>query len=340
MSEYQPTILTLRGENSQSSFVTLEILPHGLTIHRFIVWADGKAHDIVVGPEAPKDHEFQKYTNSIIGRYTNRIPIGDHTIERHSIKGNFTPQPNESPIVSLHGGPKGFDVAEWTRLGAHADTKLFTQAELSEISKLMHDTYSIFRLVSADADQGFPGNLVVEVLVALLPPGGEKSDLRPQDVKIGSVVLIYRAKLDENGRKVVTPVNLTQESENHWGFNLNASLDHGSLSVKNHNLTIRSNKVAELDKDKIPTGTFLKTAEHSVHLHEGKKIGESFPVKGYDDFYLFEGIETFPPSVYSLNAFHSDTDLITSVLHPGNERPVVELESELSRIKLCFQTNR
>lgn len=120
----------------------------------------------------------------------------------------------ESPKVSLHGGPKGFDAAEWTHLSTPSDAKLFTQAEQVEISKLGVGTYSIFSLESPDADQGYPGKLAVEVLVALIPPGGEEADVRPQQVKIGSVVIIYRAILDEKGKKVVTPINLTQVSEN------------------------------------------------------------------------------------------------------------------------------
>jgi aldose 1-epimerase len=95
-----------------------------------------------------------------------------------------------------------------------SDAELFTQAERAEISKLGVGTYSIFRLESPDADQGYPGKLVVEALVALIPPGGEDAAVRPQQVKIGSVVIIYRAMLDEKGKKVVTPVNLTQASEN------------------------------------------------------------------------------------------------------------------------------
>ncbi len=103
---------------------------------------------------------------------------------------------------------------EWTHLSTPSDAELFTQAEQAEISRLGVGTYSIFRLESPDADQGYPGKLTVEVLVALIPPGGEEVEVRPQQVKIGSVVIIYRAMLDEKGKRVVTPINLTQASEN------------------------------------------------------------------------------------------------------------------------------
>lgn len=84
-----------------------KILPFGLTLHRIIVQADGhvslydgsnplqcfdyvQTHDIVVGPEDPEGHATQRYVNTIIGRFTNRIPAGTHMIERKGIKGQMT----------------------------------------------------------------------------------------------------------------------------------------------------------------------------------------------------------------------------------------------------------
>lgn len=60
--------------------------------------------------------------------------------------------------------------------------------------------HAIFRLEPADADQGYPGKLVVEVLVELIRPGGEEVDLRPQRVKISSIVIIYRGETKMAGR--------------------------------------------------------------------------------------------------------------------------------------------
>lgn len=120
---------------------------------------------------------------------------------------------------------------------------------------------AIFRLVSEDGDQGYPGKLVTEAFVALIAPvvqkhqTGDPSDGGNLNYDLGSILLIYRSKLDENTKKTVTPVNLTQVNRlygtdvrhkltvafQHWGFNLDASLRDGpeSLSVKNHILTIK-----------------------------------------------------------------------------------------------------
>ncbi|KAG5652985.1 hypothetical protein H0H81_002810 [Sphagnurus paluster] len=215
MSEYQPVLLTLP---SLTPSLALEILPHGLTLHRIIVQADGRTHDIVIGPESPKDHSTQKYTNSIIGRYTNRIPVGNYVLERNGVKCNFNALANENPRVSLHGGPTGFDTASWTLLTPENPATLFSEAELAHLSSPTA-AHVIFRLVSPDGDQGYPGKLIVEALVVLIGPGEQERKYRLPDeapraaspeYDLGSIVLIYRAKLDEEGKQVVTPVNLTQ----------------------------------------------------------------------------------------------------------------------------------
>ncbi|KAL1657901.1 galactose mutarotase-like domain-containing protein [Schizophyllum commune] len=105
MAEFAPVTLTLP---SLGPSLALEIIPFGLTIHRIFVQADGKTHDILVGPEKPEDHKTRRYINSVIGRYTNRLPVKPLQFERKGIKGELTPIPNESPRVSLHGGPIGF----------------------------------------------------------------------------------------------------------------------------------------------------------------------------------------------------------------------------------------
>lgn len=48
-----------------------------------------QTHDIVIGPESPEDHVTQKYTNTIVGRYANRIPVGTHVLERKGVKSQF-----------------------------------------------------------------------------------------------------------------------------------------------------------------------------------------------------------------------------------------------------------
>jgi len=109
-------------------------------------------------------------------------------------------------LVSLHGGPNGFDAVPWTLLGKENPPKLFSKAELADISSLPESSHAIFRIISPSGDQGFPGTLSVETLVALVAP--QKSETATAESSLGSLLIVYRAKLDDP--KTVTPVNLTQ----------------------------------------------------------------------------------------------------------------------------------
>ncbi|KAH0584875.1 hypothetical protein H2248_008153 [Termitomyces sp. 'cryptogamus'] len=350
MAEFKPVLLTLP---SLTPSLAVEILPFGLTLHRIIVQADGRTHDIVVGPEDPEGHTTQKYTNTIIGRFSNRIPAGTHNIERNGIKGQITAIANEGPNISLHGGITGFDSMSWTQLNSEDPPTLFTAAEVRNL-RSPNTSYAIFRLISPDGNEGFPGKLIVEALVALIGPGeqGRKSgvtgepSLETTEYNLGSIILVYRAKLDEK-EKVVTPVNLTQ----HWGFNLEASLRDGPLpTVKEHILTLKSDRAAKLGPDALPTHEYLLAAEYPEHGHFSKKIGHLSPKRGYDDFYLLqnEGARHIPTRI-PLSSFDSELDLIKEIILPSNNvqgnptrrpAPVAELSSAKTGIRLIFDTNQ
>ncbi|KAF8173598.1 galactose mutarotase-like domain-containing protein [Mycena galopus ATCC 62051] len=351
MAEFNPILLTLP---SLTPSLALEILPYGLTLHRLFVQADGRTHDIVIGPEAPEDHTIQKYTNTVVGRYSNRIPVGTHKVERNGISSEVTAILNEGTRVSLHGGPTGFDALPWTLLTPEDPPSLFNAKELAHITVTSSpSSHAVFRLVSPDGDQGFPGKLITEVLVALIEPGEQERKYRKpgdtsenEEYDLGSIVFVYRAKLDEGDKKVVTPVNLTQ----HWGFNLEGSQrEHQGgaepLSVKGHTLTIKADRIAKRDADSLSTG-FIPSAG-TPHEHAAKLIGDQYPEMGYDDYYAFPPFEKVPTRI-PLTSFN-EIDCIKDVLRPSNgpnaargnrSAPVVELESGKSGLKLVFDTNQ
>ncbi|KAF8896033.1 galactose mutarotase-like domain-containing protein [Infundibulicybe gibba] len=350
MSEFEPILLTL---SSLTPSLAVEVLPHGLTLHRIFVQADGRTHDIVIGPELPQDHLTQKYTNTVVGRYANRIPVGLHRLERKGIVSQFAAAANENPRVSLHGGPAGFDYQKWSLLSSEQSSILFSAAELSHISASSPSSSAIFRLISPDGDQGYPGELIVEALVALI--GNVEHDISPplpgntteQSQDLGSILLVYRAKLNEGDKKVVTPVNITQ----HWGFNLDASLKDGpdSTSVEDHLLTISADHIIERDVDSLSTGTFLPTTAIPAHRHFSNPIKDNIPESGYDDYYLFKSRKT-PPTRFALSSFDASFDLIGDLLQPSPSgrsadgeqpvEPVVKLYSPKSGISLTFDTNQ
>ena len=103
----------------------------------------------------------------------------------------------------------------WSLLTSESPATLFTTAELAHFK---HSTaHAIFRLVSPDGDQGYPGKLVVEALVALITPEEQNVATPKPETSVGSIVLVYRAKLDEGDKELVTPVNLTQVRLSVWG---------------------------------------------------------------------------------------------------------------------------
>ncbi|KAG9084321.1 hypothetical protein FS749_005317, partial [Ceratobasidium sp. UAMH 11750] len=159
MSPFTPVKIAL-----PNSVLSAEILPYGLFVRSVNVVADGKTHDIVLNPFTPEENGKQRgWLNPVVGRYTNRVPAKSMKVERNGTTATVTPIATESPTVSLHGGPKGFDVATWDHIPINTAT-LFSPKELDSLSE---GSSAIFRHVSPDGDQGYPGKLTTEVLFTL-----------------------------------------------------------------------------------------------------------------------------------------------------------------------------
>ncbi|KZT67902.1 galactose mutarotase-like protein, partial [Daedalea quercina L-15889] len=326
---FTPILLALP---SLTPSLALEVLPYGLTLHRLFVQTDGKTHDILIGPETPSDHLVQKYTNTIIGRYANRVPAGTHAFTRNGLAGSLAAAANESPTVSLHGGLTGWDLQPWTPLEDPSAAQLFTPAEVARIRADAPTASAVFSRVSPDGEEGYPGRLLVEVLVALVQPKGSPSD-DGRLWRLGSVLLVYRAKLLDEG--TVTPINLTQ----HWGFNLDASLQQGQ-SIKDHKLTIKADNTIALAPDANSAGALAPVAG-TPHAHAEKAtrtIGERFPENGYDDFYVFAPRTVPAPVRLPASELTPQTDLLAPAEEDADA--VVELEGAKSGLTLAFHTNQ
>ncbi|CCL98625.1 uncharacterized protein FIBRA_00627 [Fibroporia radiculosa] len=308
----------------------------GVTLHRLYIQADGKTHDILIGPETPSGHLVQKYTNTLIGRYANRVPAGTHTISRASNTASLTAASNESPTVSLHGGITGFDLQMFEPLPDLFSSKLFSQSEINTISARMPSGAAcVFSRISEDGEEGYPGRLLVEVLVGLTQPSAPPTTSEDKkEWNLGSVLLVYRAKLLDDS--AVTAVNLTQ----HWGFNLDASLQDGQ-SVKDHTLVIKADHTLELGPDANSSGLLAPvTGTHHAHVEkETRKIGEKFPENGYDEFYLFpRNIAPPTPVRISTGDLQPKTDFVLPALE--DQQSLVELASPKSGLRLNFSSNQ
>lgn len=131
----------------------------------------GKYADVVLGHSSIQDylHTPEPYLGALIGRYGNRIAGGKFTLEGKE----YTLAVNNGPNT-LHGGLTGFNAVVWDAEQLNAQTL-----------KLNY--------LSVDGEEGFPGNLSVEVVYHL------NND--------NALEISYQAATDKT-----TIINLTQHS--------------------------------------------------------------------------------------------------------------------------------
>ena len=198
---------------------------------------EGKLGDVILGFDsiAGYTQRGNPFFGALIGRYGNRIAKGHFTLDG----ATYTLAQNNNG-QSLHGGIKGFDKVMWKAEKEPGDSSL----------KL---TY-----VSKDGEEGYPGNLTVQVIYTLTADNGLKID--------------YTATTDK-----ATPVNLT----NHAYFNLSAGKDS---TILDHELMLKADKFTEVDSVLIPTGKLPDVKGTPMDFNTAKKIGKDIAaVKGgYD----------------------------------------------------------
>lgn len=205
----------------------------------------GRLENVVLGLDAIESYQRENnpYLGSTIGRYANRIANASFKLNGEVVMLNANNNRN-----TLHGGPQGFHRVWW------------------DIDVLSEDTL-IMRYTSPDGEQGFPGNLKIEVKVSV---GADYS-----------VTLEYVATTDKP-----TPVNLT----NHSYFNLSGAR---SETILDHELVINADRITVADDYLIPTGTLQLCAgtpfDFSLPKRIGKDIG-SVPV-GYDHNYVLRNAD-------------------------------------------------
>ena len=204
----------------------LVILNFGATIFSLKI----NGINIIVGPEKPETylsdiyHTRGKFFGASVGRYAGRISKGGFEIE--GVKYAIF----EKDGVHIHGGEYGFSYKFW---------------EVREMSET-EDPYVILEYVSPHLEEGYPGELRVQVKYTLT---------EADEVKIE-----YTAQTDRK-----TLINLT----NHAYINLN-----GEGDVDDHKLQIRAEKYLETDAQKIPTGSLLNIAGTELDFRKAAAIGE------------------------------------------------------------------
>ncbi len=190
------------------------------------------------------------YLGASVGRYAGRI--ANARFAGHALATNQFPH-------ILHGGPEGFSRQRWQPGPSPA---------LAEVLPATGQTLRL-HLHSADDDQGFPGNLDVEVIYQLADDD--------------SLTITYLARTD-----APTPCNITS----HAYFNLNGGDGDDGL---NQWLQIHASRYQPVGADGIPDAPPHPVDGTGFDFRTGKRIGTDIlrdadqqKVHGYDHSFLLD----------------------------------------------------
>lgn len=209
----------------------------------------GVPADVVLGYDTVEEYIDQpKYFGAVIGRVGNRIKNSRFSIDGKS----YAVTPTHPDGTSLHGGLYGFD----TKAFAHA-------VGAYQGHEALHFYYT-----SADGEEGYPGNLTLQVTYWL--------------TESGDLGLHYTATTDQ-----ATMCNIT----NHSFFNL---LGEGGGSIEGHTLWLDAGHYTDCDAGLNTTGEIKSVRgtalDFSVPTPIGARIDEDLDIlrygKGYDLNYV------------------------------------------------------
>lgn len=235
---------------------------------------DGRSRDIVLGYDDVQGYVQQtSYIGSIVGRCCNRMADSSFSLNGKRYKLSSNEGKNH-----LHGGFKGFDKKIWQL--QHSD----------DISvKLSY--------LSTDKEEGYPGNLNVEVVYS---------------IEDNSLCIDYYARSDAD-----TLCNLT----NHSYFNLNG-FDSGSV-LKQY-IQIHSAAFSEDDEHFLPTGKILPVENTPLDLRKIQPIGAGID----SDYYQIKQAHGYNVN-YIMKQQDNDKMIHFATAHAKESGIVMELYSNM-----------
>lgn len=233
---------------------------------------NGDQVDVVIGMKTLKDYQesTEAYFGATIGRYGNRIANGKFTLDGQEYSVPINDDPH-----ALHGGNKGFQAVVWDVASTGENQIVFTY-------------------LSPDMEEGFPGNLDVEVTYTLTDDNELKID--------------YQATTD-----ATTVVNLT----NHAFFNLNGE---GAGDVLDHRLQIYADQFIPINEGLIPTGELGSVEGTPFDFREPKEIGQDIEAendqltygRGYDHTFVLSGKQG-KGMTHAATAIGNETGIVMNV---------------------------
>lgn len=204
------------------------IITYGAALHELMVPdRHGAVADVVLGEDDIASYETsRRYFGATIGRYANRIAGGAFTLDGRDYRLAVNNGAN-----ALHGGVAGFDRRVWQVAALGAEPVPFVTLSRR----------------SPDGEEGYPGNLDVEVTYAV--------------TGATELSISFTATTDRP-----TLANLT----NHAFFNL---AGEGSGDILSHVLTIAADHYLPVDAGSIPLGAPVPVAGTPFDFREGRRIG-------------------------------------------------------------------
>lgn len=217
---------------TKSCGAQMEILNYGGIVSKLVLPdSKGNFSNVCLGFDDPEDYlNEHPFFGALVGRYGNRIAKGSF-----ELNGETCRLPINNGENTLHGGPQGFDKAFW------------------EVSVDQDDL--CLSHVSPDGDQGFPGELKVDVRYSF------------------NEELVWRIEYKAESNKS-TPINLTQ----HAYFNLNGA---GSGDILNHEVEFKADHYTPVNDQVIPTGEIRPVAGSEYDFSSRTLLRDRFE-KGYE----------------------------------------------------------
>ncbi|MFZ1783750.1 MAG: aldose epimerase family protein [Ferruginibacter sp.] len=226
---------------SNNNGMQVELINYGATITK-IITPDraGVGGNVLLGFDSLDGYlqNGHMYLGSIVGRYCNRIAHAKftlHNTEYHLAANNET--------ACLHGGITGFDKVCW-------------DAQIWDGNRVK------FSYLSEDGEEGFPGNLQIEIIYTLT----DENEL----------IIEYSGSTDKT-----TPVNLTS----HGYFNLSAFKEP---TVLDHELVIFANQYTTQFHEPVEPTLIASVKDGPLDFTKSKKIGRDIKQLpgGFDHNYV------------------------------------------------------
>lgn len=226
----------------KNKIAEVTLISYGAGIYKY----QYHGHHLIITPKTIDEYMHNlAFYGKTIGRTSGRLVVPSYEIHGQP----YEVKPYHSDVTSLHGGPKGFSTQNF-----------------DVVSKT--DSKVVFRYVSDDLEEGYPGKLTLDVTYELDQEGALHIDFDAQSTKD-------------------TLCNIT----NHAYFNLNQK----NKTILDHEITIKASKYLNIDKKHL-----LKSVDQVTNtpfdFREPKRFRDAIkdmqhtPFNGFDHAWIFNDL--------------------------------------------------